>query len=87
MGTAIQTEGLTVRPFRRSDLCDLLEYLSLPEAYRCEPGDPIDATEARRLARLRARGSSFHAIEHNVASWRVIDQIVNPLPAGSAPTA
>lgn len=57
------TARLRLRNFRRDDWLDLLEYLSLPETYRFEPGAPIDAAEAMRLAAERAAGDSFIAVE------------------------
>ena len=37
----IQTDRLTVRPLRRDDWRDLLDYLSLPETYAFESGKPV----------------------------------------------
>lgn len=59
----IETERLIIRPFRPGDWRDLLEYLSLPETYVFEPGDPIDEDDARRLADERSRGTAFHAVQ------------------------
>ncbi len=59
----IQTERLIVRPFRPDDWRDLLEYLSLPETYAFEPGEPIDAETARAMADARSRGVAFFAVE------------------------
>ena len=59
----IQTERLVVRPFRPDDGRDLFDYLSLPEVYAFEPGEPIDAEEAASVADARSRGSAFWAVE------------------------
>lgn len=59
----LTTERLIVRMFRPGDWRDLLEYLSLHETYLFEPGAPIDAPQARRLAEERSRGTAFRAIE------------------------
>jgi RimJ/RimL family protein N-acetyltransferase len=59
----LRTERLVVRPFRPDDWRDLLDYLSRPEVYAYEPGEPIDEAEARSLADRRSRGSAFHAVE------------------------
>jgi len=60
---AIHTNRLVVRSFRPDDWHDLLEYLSLPEIYEFEPGEPIDAERARAMARDRSMGSAFLAVE------------------------
>jgi [ribosomal protein S5]-alanine N-acetyltransferase len=61
--TPLETERLIVRAFKAEDAADLFEYLSLPETYAFEPGDPIDLAEAKRLAAERAAGDSFYAVE------------------------
>jgi len=60
---AIRTARLIVRRFRSEDWADLLAYLSMPEVYRFEPGEPIEEAEARRLAAERAADPGFQAIE------------------------
>jgi RimJ/RimL family protein N-acetyltransferase len=67
----LDAQRLSVRPFRLDDRTDLHAYLSLPTVYRFEPGEPIDEETAGRLARERAAGSDFWAIELH-ESGRVI---------------
>ena len=64
--TEIQTDRLVLRPFRPDDARDLFEYLSLPETYEFEPGEPVDAVQARVMAEERSRGSAFWAVELRV---------------------
>jgi ribosomal-protein-alanine N-acetyltransferase len=59
----IETDRLGVRHFRPDDWHDLYAYLSLPEVYAFEPGEPIDAMAARALAEERSKGSAFLAVE------------------------
>ena len=61
--TKIETQRLVVRPFRPDDWQDLDAYPSLPEIYEFEPGEPIDAGQARALADERSRGCVFWAVE------------------------
>lgn len=58
----IETERLLIRKFMPSDAVDLYEYLSLPEIYRFEPGEPVSMEEASELAAERAEGDSFLAV-------------------------
>jgi RimJ/RimL family protein N-acetyltransferase len=58
----LKTERLDIRPFRPQDWKDLHEYLSLPEVYVYEPGEPIDEEAARRLALERSKGENFLAV-------------------------
>ncbi len=59
----IETDRLVIRKFMPSDAVDLFEYLSLPEIYRFEPGDPISMDEAVELAAERAQTDNFLAVE------------------------
>jgi [ribosomal protein S5]-alanine N-acetyltransferase len=59
----IQTDRLIVRSFRPDDWSDLFEYLSRPEIYEFEPGEPIDAEGARAMAVERSNGRAFWAVE------------------------
>ena len=59
----IETERLIIRPFKDSDKRDLCDYLSLPEIYEFEPGQPITMDEATELASERAKGNDFWAVE------------------------
>ena len=56
--TTIETQRLVVRPFRPDDWQDLHAYLSLPEIYEFEPGEPVDAEQARALADERSQGAA-----------------------------
>jgi ribosomal-protein-alanine N-acetyltransferase len=58
----LTTERLVIRPFRESDYRDLYEYLSLPETYLYEPGEPITLEQAEQLALERAKGTNFWAV-------------------------
>lgn len=58
----IETERLLIRRFKPSDAADLFEYLSLPETYRFEPGDPITMDEAADLAAERSETENFLAV-------------------------
>jgi ribosomal-protein-alanine N-acetyltransferase len=70
----IETHRLIVRPFRPDDGQDLFAYLSLPEIYEFEPGEPIDSGQARALAEDRSRGCAFWAVELR-AEGRVIGHL------------
>lgn len=59
----METERLVVRRFAAEDGADLYEYLSLPETYRFEPGEPLSLARAAVLADQRSRLSSFFACE------------------------
>lgn len=61
--TKIETQRLVVRPFRPDDWQDLHAYLSLPEIYEFEPGEPLGAEQARALAGERSQGAAFLAVE------------------------
>jgi len=62
LDSPLTTDRLTIRYFRESDGPALHEYLSLPETYRFEPGEPLSPEEANRLARERAAGHEFFAV-------------------------
>jgi len=70
----IETDQLTVRRFAASDGPDLHAYLSDPAVYAFEPGGPIDERTAARLARERAEGTDFWALESR-ASGRMIGHL------------
>jgi [ribosomal protein S5]-alanine N-acetyltransferase len=61
----VTTQRLTIRPFAVGDAADLHAYLSDPEVYRFEPGEPVTLAQASELARERAAGTDFWAIELN----------------------
>lgn len=58
----IETERLIIRHFNETDDGDLFEYLSLPQTYIYEPGEPVNAEEARKIAAERAKGDEFYAV-------------------------
>lgn len=58
----IETERLEIRRFQERDWQDLFQYLSLPEIYAFEPGEPITETQARELAAQRSRTDDFLAV-------------------------
>ncbi len=45
----ISTERTIIRNFESKDFNDLFEYLSLPEIYRFEPGEPVTLKQAERM--------------------------------------
>lgn len=59
----IKTERLLIRQFKQSDYEDLYEYLSLPEIYEYEPGEPINMDMAKEIAKQRSFGNDFYAVE------------------------
>jgi [ribosomal protein S5]-alanine N-acetyltransferase len=61
--TKIETLRLVVRPFRPDDWQDLHAYLSLPEIYEFEPGEPVGEEQAEALAVERSEGRVFWAVE------------------------
>jgi ribosomal-protein-alanine N-acetyltransferase len=58
----VETDRLVVRRFRPDDWQDLHAYLSLPQTYRFEPGEPVDDAQARAVALERSRGRAFWAV-------------------------
>ena len=58
----IETDRLLIRSFKASDYLDLYEYLSNPDVYRFEPGDPVTLAEAQELALERSTGDEFYAV-------------------------
>lgn len=61
-GNLIETERLLIRKFKPSDAQDLFEYLSLPEIYRFEPGEPATLQEASDLSAERSEADNFLAV-------------------------
>jgi [ribosomal protein S5]-alanine N-acetyltransferase len=59
----LYTDRLLIRPFGVDDCNDLFEYLSLPEIYVFEPGDPISIDQAFDLCIERSKGFDFLAVE------------------------
>jgi len=60
----IQTKNLIIRNHKESDWEDLFDYLSLPEIYTFEPGEPISSEEARSLMAERSKNNDFLAVVH-----------------------
>ena len=58
----IKTNRLVIRRFKETDCIDLHEYLSKPEIYAFEPGQPISLKEAEKISIERAKGSDFYAV-------------------------
>ena len=58
----IQTSRLLIRPFQEEDFDALFEYLSDPEIYKYESGEPITLDEARTLTQERSRSTIFWAV-------------------------
>lgn len=48
----LETERLIVRPLRASDYKDNYEYMSAPETYRFEHGEPISLKESKKFCRV-----------------------------------
>ncbi len=59
----LHTKRLIIRKFSANDSNDLFEYLSLPDTYIFEPGNPITKEEAYNLCIERSKGDSFYAVE------------------------
>jgi ribosomal-protein-alanine N-acetyltransferase len=55
----IETERLIIREHLPSDWTDLYEYLSLPETYIFEPGEPISIDQAKQLSIEKSKERSF----------------------------
>ncbi len=70
----IHTERLIVRPFRATDAGDLYEYLSNPQTYVYEPGEPVTTHLAAVIAADMATSPDFWAIEV-LATGKQIGQI------------
>lgn len=58
----IETLYLFIRGFKDTDSVDLYEYLSKPDIYAFEPGQPISLSEAEKLAIERSKGRDFYAV-------------------------
>ena len=70
----LTTSRLTIRRFRPADADDLHEYLSDPQVYRFEPGEPLDHELASRKAADMAASPDFWAVELRGAG-KVIGQL------------
>lgn len=60
----IETKNLIIRNHIESDWKDLYDYLSLPEIYRFEPGEPITPEESKTIISERCNGHDFLAVVH-----------------------
>ncbi len=58
----LETERLIIRNHIPSDGDDLFEYLSLPEVYRFEPGNPLSREDTEKLLSRRCGGDDFLAV-------------------------
>jgi RimJ/RimL family protein N-acetyltransferase len=58
----IHTQRLMVRSFSKEDALDLYEYLSDPQIYRYEPGEPINLEQAEIYAVEMANSDHFWAV-------------------------
>lgn len=70
----IVTPRLVVRRLRPEDAVALYEYLSIPEVYRYEPGEPLDLQQAQDLAVEMSASDDFWAVELR-AEQKVIGQV------------
>jgi RimJ/RimL family protein N-acetyltransferase len=70
----LTTARLAIRRFRSEDADDLFEYLSDPQIYRFEPGEPIDRAQVAQRATDMAGAPDFWAVELQTAS-KVIGQL------------
>jgi [ribosomal protein S5]-alanine N-acetyltransferase len=57
-----ETDRLIIRQITLSDVDDLHEYLSLPETYVFEPGEPLNLEETRALLEERTKEGAFFAV-------------------------
>jgi [ribosomal protein S5]-alanine N-acetyltransferase len=55
----VETERLFIREHLPNDWSDLFEYLSLPETYTFEPGDPISIDQSKNISIERSKGNIF----------------------------
>ncbi|MHC1735130.1 MAG: GNAT family N-acetyltransferase [Erysipelotrichaceae bacterium] len=67
----IESKRLIIRTFREEDAEDLFDYLSLPEIYEFEPGQPITKEQARETAVERSKSDVFLAIESKASKHLV----------------
>ena len=70
----IHTQRLMIRAFSMDDAQDLFEYLSDPQIYRYESGEPIDLQQAQNYARDMAINEHFWAVELK-SKHKVIGQL------------
>lgn len=70
----IHTQRLVIRAFSMEDAQDLYEYLSDPQVFQFEPGEPINQEQAQSYALDMAINSDFWAIELR-SEHKVIGQL------------
>jgi len=58
----IETPRLLIRQFQEQDGQALFGYLSNPEVYRFEPGEPVSLERAIEIARKRSQTTDFWAV-------------------------
>ncbi len=58
----ISTDRTIIRNFISTDYNDLFEYLSLPETYLFEPGEPVNIEQAKEISMERSKGNNFFAV-------------------------
>lgn len=58
----IETKNLIIRNHIESDWKYLYDYLSVPEIYDYEPGDPISIEESKLLIIERCKANDFYAV-------------------------
>ncbi len=67
----IETKNLIIRNHIESDWEHLYDYLSLPEIYRFEPGEPITPEEAKAMISERCKGDDFLAVVHKISKQMI----------------
>lgn len=70
----IITKRLLIRAFSSEDAQDLYEYLSDPQIYRYEPGEPIDLEQAQNYLTDMANNPNIYAVELK-SEHKVIGQL------------
>lgn len=58
----LTTERLIIRRFQKNDYPDFYEYMSLPETYRFERGEPVSLKAAKKICAEQSRISVFWAV-------------------------
>ena len=71
---SIRTQRLYIRRFAANDAQHLYDYLSDPQVYKYEPGEPISLEQARNYASDMANNPNFWAVELK-SEQKVIGQL------------
>ncbi len=71
----ITTERLVLRYFREADAKDLYDYLSRPQMFLFEPGEPVSREIAGNIAREWSKSNQFWAAELLGGSRKVIGHV------------